>query len=142
MGESDCIFCQIVDGEIPSHTIYEDDAVMAFLDANPLTEGHTLIIPKDHYSTMDEMPDAVGAAIGRALTQLAPVVENSVGANASTIGINNGEDAGQEIPHVHAHVIPRTPDDHGGSIHSIFSSTPEIGDDELAELAQDIETRI
>lgn len=133
---TDCIFCQIVAGEIPSHSIYEDDAVMAFLDAHPLVEGHTLVIPKDHYETTDDMPDAVGAAIGRALTQLTPIVETAVDADASTIGINNGSAAGQEVPHVHAHIVPRHQGDNAGPIHAMFSGQQDIDDETLADLAE------
>lgn len=140
--QSDCIFCRIVDGEIPSHTVYEDDAVMAFLDANPLARGHTLIIPKAHHPTTDGLPEAVGAAIGRSIARLTPAVERAVDADASTIGINNGEAAGQEVDHMHAHVIPRTEGDGGGTIHSVMGASMGDGtaadDDDLAEIAEDI----
>lgn len=142
MSEEDCIFCAIVAGEIDSHTVYEDDAVMAFLDANPLVEGHTLIIPKDHHPTTEGMPASVGAAIGRTIAQLTPAIEAAVDADASTVGINNGPAAGQEIEHCHAHIVPRYEDDGGGMIHSIVGSPTEGDHEELAALAGDIQAEI
>lgn len=139
---SDCIFCQIAAGDIPSHTVYEDDTVTAFLDANPLIEGHTLVIPREHYQTTTELPADIGAALGRAVTRIAPAVEAAVGADASTVGVNNGPAAGQEIEHIHAHVVPRTGDDGGGAIHSIVGHPSAADDDELASVAADIETAL
>ena len=135
---SDCIFCQIAAGELPSHTVYEDETVFAFLDANPLVEGHTLVIPRAHYGTTTELPGDVGAALGRAVTQLAPAVEAAVDADASTIGINNGPAAGQEIEHLHAHIVPRTRTDGGGAVHSIVGQPTAADDDQLATVAESI----
>lgn len=137
---SDCIFCQIAAGEIPSHTVYEDDTVCAFLDANPLVEGHTLVIPRDHYETTAELPADVGGALGRAVTRLAPAVETAVDAAASTIGINNGPEAGQEIDHLHVHIVPRTATDRGGAIHSVVGQPTPAEDDELTTVADAIDS--
>ncbi len=139
---SECIFCQIAHGELPSHTVYEDDAVMAFLDANPLVEGHTLVIPKTHYETTAEMPEAVGAGIGRAVTQIAPAVETAVGADATSIGINNGQAAGQEIDHIHVHIIPRFEDDGGQPIHGLVGSPTDADEETLATTAEAIDAEL
>jgi histidine triad (HIT) family protein len=134
----DCIFCQIVAGDIPSHTVYEDDDVLAFLDANPLAPGHTLLIPKDHHETLEDLPPDTGSMLFTALHNLTPTVEAAVDAPASTVAFNNGEVAGQEVPHVHAHVVPRFEDDGGRPIHALVSDRPDLSDDELDDIAAKI----
>ncbi|WP_323674374.1 HIT family protein [Halorubellus sp. PRR65] len=131
----DCIFCQIVAGDIPSRTVYEDDDVLAFLDANPLAPGHTLVIPKTHHETLGDLPADAGESVFAALHRLTPVVENAVDADASNVAFNNGETAGQEVPHVHGHVIPRFEGDGGGPIHAIAGARPDLDDDELDDIA-------
>ena len=138
---SDCIFCSIVDGEIPGHVVHEDEATLAFLDANPLAEGHTLVIPKAHHERVNDLPADVASAIGRAIAVVAPAVEDAVDAPASTISYNNGEAAGQEVPHVHAHVVPRSSDDGGRPIHALFSDPPDLSDSELDDLTARIAER-
>jgi len=135
---TDCIFCAIANGELPSHTIYEDDTILAFLDANPLVDGHTLVIPKRHHETTDDMPASVGAELGRVVTTLAPAVEAAVDADASTIGVNNGPAAGQEIDHIHAHIIPRHEGDGGQPIHGVVGTQTEADDEELERIADAI----
>jgi len=138
----DCIFCQIVDGEIPARVVYEDDDVLAFLDANPMAPGHTLVVPKHHHETLGDLPDDEGSAVFAALHRLAPLVEDAVDADASTVAFNNGEAAGQEIPHVHGHVIPRFEGDGGGPIHAVAGSRPDLSDDELDDIADDVASRV
>jgi len=104
-----CIFCKIVAGEIPCHKLYEDEYVLAFLDVNPLSAGHSLVIPKGHYVTIDQMPPQVGAAIGRVLPSLSQAVMQATGSTAWNILQNNGDAAGQDVHHVHFHIIPRKP---------------------------------
>jgi hypothetical protein len=94
----DCIFCSIVAGDIPGRVVYEDEDTLAFLDANPLAAGHTLVVPKEHYERMNDLPAGVAGAIGEAIATVAPAVESAVDAPASTIAYNNGEAAGQEVP--------------------------------------------
>lgn len=134
----DCIFCSIVAGDIPARVVYEDDDVLAFLDANPLAPGHTLVIPKDHYETLGDLPADDGESVFAALHDLTPVVEESVDADGSNVAFNNGAAAGQEVPHVHGHVIPRFEDDGGNPIHAVAGSRPELSDDELDDIADDI----
>ncbi|MFB6152310.1 MAG: HIT family protein [Haloarculaceae archaeon] len=134
----DCIFCAIVDGEIPSRTVYEDDDALAFLDANPLAPGHTLVVPKAHHETLQDLPgDLAGDVLG-ALHGLVGPVEAAVDADGSTVAFNNGEAAGQEVPHVHGHVVPRFSDDGGGPIHGMFGARPDLSDGELDDIAADI----
>ena len=138
----DCIFCRIVDGELPARVVYEDDDVLAFLDANPMAPGHTLVVPKHHYETLSDLPDDEGSAVFAALHRLTPLVEDAVDADASTVAFNNGEAAGQEIPHVHGHVIPRFEGDGGGPIHAVAGSRPDLSDDELDAIADDVANRV
>ncbi len=133
MGE-DCIFCRIVDGEIPSRTVYEDEDTLAFLDANPLAPGHTLVIPKEHHEQLNDLPPELGARVGETLSRLAAPVESAVDADGSTVAFNNGAVAGQEVPHVHGHVVPRFEDDGGRPIHSLFGGA-DMDDAELDDVA-------
>ncbi len=107
----DCIFCSIVAGDIPARTVYEGDDVLAFLDANPLAPGHTLVIPKDHHETLQDVPAEQAEQLLATIHRLTSIVEDAVDADATTIGFNNGPAAGQEIPHVHGHIVPRFEDD-------------------------------
>lgn len=137
MGE-DCIFCQIIEGKIPGRTVYEDDDVFAFLDANPLSRGHTLVIPKNHHERVSDLPAEDRAAVFETLGRLAPVVEAAVDADGVTVGMNDGEAAGQEVPHVHGHLVPRFDGDDAGPIHAIFRSKADLSDEELDEIAEEI----
>ncbi|WP_435196579.1 HIT family protein [Natronomonas sp. EA1] len=131
----DCIFCQIIAGEIPSRTVYEDDDVFAFLDVNPMSRGHTLVIPKDHAQRIEELPEDQRAAVFTTLGKLAPAVEAAVDADGVNIGMNDGEAAGQEVMHTHGHIIPRFEGDGGGAVHSIVQTYPELSDEEFDEVA-------
>ncbi len=107
------LFERIAAGEIPSHKIYEDDSVFAFLDISPLSVGHTLVIPKKRYETLGDLPDDVAAALGRVLPRLARAVTSATGTPAYNLLVNTGKDAGQVVPHVHFHIIPRYADGSG-----------------------------
>ncbi len=104
---TDSIFSKIIRGEVPSHKIYEDDHVIAILDINPLSEGHALVIPKEPAETIDALSDEFAAAVGRVLPRITRALKKVTGATAVNILQNNGADAGQAVPHVHFHVIPR-----------------------------------
>jgi len=131
------IFTRIVDGEIPSYTVYEDETTYAFLDANPLAPGHTLVIPKRPYERLDDMPADVSADVFGVLSSIVPAVEAAVDAPASTVAVNNGEEAGQEVPHVHWHIIPRFEDDGAGPIHALFDGV-DLPEDEMQAVAERI----
>jgi histidine triad (HIT) family protein len=107
MSDPSCIFCRIIQGEIPSMKVYEDDASFAFLDIGPLAEGHLLIVPKAHREQLDAMSAEEVAAVTRHLPRLARAVMAATGANAYNILQNNGKAAQQSVGHVHFHVIPR-----------------------------------
>ncbi|MFW6382663.1 MAG: HIT domain-containing protein, partial [Haloferacaceae archaeon] len=109
----DCIFCSIVAGDIPARTVYETDAVLAFLDANPLARGHTLVIPKSHARHVGDLDAALATELFDAVASLTPRIQDAVGADGANVGVNDGEAAGQEVPHVHVHVVPRFEGDGG-----------------------------
>ena len=121
-----CLFCKIISGEIPSKKVYEDDTVFAFLDIYPASEGHTLVAPKKHYSNFADMSAEDVASLFEAARKITAAVEKAFSAQGSNIGINNGEVAGQEVPHVHVHVIPRKKGDGGRGIKSIVWTEPDI----------------
>jgi histidine triad (HIT) family protein len=131
------IFTKIVAGEIPSYTVYEDETTYAFLDANPLAPGHTLVIPKEPYERINDMPADVAADVFGVIGEIVPAVEAAVDAPASTIAANNGEEAGQEVPHVHWHIVPRFEDDGAGPIHALFDGA-DLSDEEMASVAASI----
>ena len=136
--ESDCIFCQIVADEIPANVVAETDDAVALLDANPLAPGHTLVIPKEHYHRLNDVPDDVAAEVLGLLHDVVPAVEDAVDAPATTVAFNNGEEAGQEVPHVHGHIVPRSGDDGQQPIHALFDDRPGVGDEEMDEIADAI----
>ena len=104
------IFDKILDGEIPCHRVYEDDHVLAFLDIGPLSEGHTLVIPKERKAYLHELSDEAGAALGRVLPRLCRAVMKVTGATSYNILQNNGAPAHQAVFHVHFHIIPKVGD--------------------------------
>lgn len=128
----ECLFCQIIEGELPSHTVYESDEVIAFLDVNPLAAGHTLVVPTEHHERLQDCPTSSGTALWSAVHELLPAIEAAMGADATTVGVNNGRAAGQEIPHAHVHIVPRTEGDGGGPIHAIGGPRPDLDDDAIA----------
>ncbi|MFI1915301.1 HIT family protein [Nocardia sp. NPDC020380] len=105
---SGCIFCEIVAGRAPATKIYEDDTLLAFLDVRPITRGHTLVIPKQHASDLDELDPALAAHVFAFGHRLAKAVRRGdLGADAANLLLNDGKAAFQTVHHVHLHVIPR-----------------------------------
>lgn len=105
------IFARIVAGEIPCQCVYQDQYVFAFLDVNPLSDGHTLIVTKRTVERVEDLTVDEGAALGRVLPLLVRRLTAVTGAEGCNILQNNGRVAGQEVPHVHFHIIPRRADD-------------------------------
>ena len=134
----DCIFCRIVDGDIPARSVYGDDDVLAFLDANPLAPGHTLVIPKAHHQALRDLPAALSTAVFETVHDLVGDVEDAVDADAHTVAVNDGPAAGQEVPHTHVHIVPRFEGDGGGPIHAIAGARPDLTEEELDDIADDI----
>ncbi len=130
-----CIFCKIINKEIPNYTVYEDDAVLAFLDIFPCSKGHTVVIPKQHHETLSEMSAETFQQLMAGLHMAMGRVQERLKPDGMSIGINNGKAAGQAVPHVHWHIIPRYDGDGGGSMHSIVkNSAAKEGVKEIAHL--------
>ena len=104
---ADTIFGKIIGGQIPCHKVYEDDRVLAFLDINPLTRGHTLVVPKEPAETLDALSDESAAALGRVLPRICRAVIAATGVRQYNVLENNGAGAHQAVFHVHFHIIPR-----------------------------------
>jgi len=111
MNDPSCVFCKIVAGEIPSLKVFEDSSVFAFLDIGPLAEGHLLVIPKKHFVSLSEMSDEDITGVTRHLPRLGRTVVEAVSAEGYNVLQNNGKVAGQEVQHVHFHIIPRKASD-------------------------------
>ena len=105
--DANCIFCKIVAGQVPCTKLYEDEDVLAFLDINPVTYGHTLVISKEHYSTFLSTPKAIMNKVMNVAQRIGQVQIEQLGAKGVNILINSYEAAGQVVPHFHVHVIPR-----------------------------------
>jgi len=106
-GMEDCIFCKIVRGEIPSARVLETDDVLAFLDINPVSKGHTLVIPKAHYAGFPEIPADLLGRLGEALQKIGTAVKSQLHCAGFNVLLNNDRAAGQLIDHSHFHLIPR-----------------------------------
>ena len=135
---SDSIFSKIIRGEIPAQRIYEDDAVIAIMDINPLAEGHCLVIPKEPAETLAELSDDAAAAVGRVLPRIVRAVQKVTGAGACNVLQNNGAEAGQEVMHVHFHVIPKPA---SGGLKKDWSPI-EVGSERTAELGRQMARRL
>ncbi len=129
-----CIFCKIIQGEIPCSKVYEDDNILSFLDINPWSQGHCLVIPKAHYRRLDECPEELISAITAKLGIIASSVVTAVGVQDYNLLSNNGTAAGQEVDHLHFHIIPRTQGD------KLISHTAQgtYREGEIAQIAEKI----
>jgi len=103
---NDCIFCKIVKGEIPAHKVYEDDKVYAFLDIKPLSKGHTLVLPKEHFENIFDIPKDLYGYMFEVAKEIAGHIKDKYNPEGMFINQNNGEMAGQSIMHVHLHIKP------------------------------------
>ena len=128
----DCIFCKIVKGEIPAKIIQETTKSLAFMDAFPLAKGHSLVIPKNHYEKLQEIPPEENAELFETVRNVLSKVDKLT--NATLVALHNGKDSGQEVPHVHIHLIPRSKQDSAGPVHSMFKDRPKLSDKEFIDL--------
>lgn len=111
MKDTNCIFCKIAAGEIPSKTIYEDDRFRVILDLNPATRGHGLILPKNHYANLYELPEETAGEVMILAKKMAGIMTDKLKCDGFNLVQNNGEQAGQTVFHFHMHLIPRYRDD-------------------------------
>ncbi len=119
----DCIFCKIVDGSIKSQTIYEDDKVKVFLDANPVTNGHMLIVPKEHYTDVNDMPDELLIYEQHIAKKMFKLLKEKLNVDGLTLVQNN--EYGQAIKHYHLHLIPRYDKDNIDFVHEDIKNSSE-----------------
>ena len=132
----DCIFCKIAKKEIPVKIVTETENSIAFLDAFPLSRGHTLIIPKHHYERVQDIIIDDNTDLFETLHKVIAKVDKITG--STLLAIHNGKESGQEIPHVHVHLIPRKLGDSAGPVHSMFKNRPKLSEDELDKLCTEI----
>jgi histidine triad (HIT) family protein len=142
LGVPGCIFCAIAAGDVPSAHLYEDGRVTAFLDIKPLAPGHALVVPKRHAAKLEDATPEDRHALMDAAALLAPILCRETGAKDCTIAVNNGPEAGQEVPHVHVHVVPRRSADGAGPIHAMFPGRPTVTSEEMHDLAVRVQTAV
>lgn len=128
----DCVFCKIISGEIPLKFLKETSNSVSFLDAFPLAKGHVLVIPKKHHQRIQDMTSEENGDLFSLVHEMVSKVDSVTG--STLIAVHNGEEAGQEIPHVHVHLVPRSKNDSAGAIHSMFNSSLTLSESEMDEL--------
>ena len=128
----DCIFCKIGRGEAPSYKVYEDEHALAFLDIHPLSKGHTMVIPKMHGGTILDLPEEEVAHLFRAVQKTTARVRDVIKPEGFTLGVNH--EIGQDVPHLHVHIIPRWNNDGGSNIHGIIHAGSDMPVEEVVKL--------
>lgn len=111
MGVNDCLFCKMAAGQIPVAKIYEDDVVLSFLDIGPVSDGHTLVIPKQHFEKLHDCPPGLLGEVASRLSKITKAVVGAMKADGYNVLCNNGRAAGQLVEHLHFHIIPRNSGD-------------------------------
>jgi histidine triad (HIT) family protein len=131
-----CLFCKIISGEISTYKVYEDEDVLAFLDIEPLTKGHTVIVPKAHVENLLDLDDEKVKKLFLVVKKIAQNLKDKLSLEGMNIGINMGEVAGQAMNHLHIHILPRYEGDGGGSVHSIVNNSPTETLDEVLSIVK------
>lgn len=134
-----CIFCKIAAGEIPSEKVLENAHAFAFLDIHPLARGHVLVVPKRHHERFGDMLPEDAAGVMDLVQHVVRRQQRGLRTEGATIAVNDGRAAGQEVMHVHVHVVPRQETDGIGPVHGLFhGKSPKMGPGELAEIARQL----
>ena len=128
----DCIFCKIIAGDITAKIIRETEHSVSFLDAFPVAKGHTLVVPKNHREKIQDLDEEENKDLFSLVHEMTSKVDSITG--ATLLAVHNGKEAGQEVPHVHVHLIPRSESDSAGAVHSMFSSTLNLTESEIENL--------
>lgn len=136
--DSNCIFCKIGQKKIDANIIGENENAIAFLDAFPLTPGHTLVTTKNHYAKLQDVMFDEFSNLFELAYKILPFIEEGTSVQGTLLAIHNGKDAGQEIPHVHLHIVPRKPGDGGDAIHSMFDSSHRLENSEMTRVFNSI----
>ena len=131
--DMDCLFCKIANKEIPAKIVYEDDSGLAFLDIMPRSPGHTVVIPKQHAATLVELTDSGIAPLFAAVKRVDEILTEKLNPDGVTIGINQGKANGQEVGHLHIHLMPRSHNDGGHAVQSVVDSGKSTPLDEIAK---------
>ena len=129
-----CIFCKIIKKEIPYQEIYQDDNFLAFLDIRPHVKGHTILIPKLHGETVFDFDDSLCEKIIPTTKKVMKLVKEKLNCDGFNVGWNHGTFAGQVVPHLHLHIMPRYDGDGGGSMHSIITNPGDLNVEEVYKL--------
>ena len=137
MRDENCIFCKIVAGEIPSRTLFEDEDFKVMLDVGPAAKGHALIVPKEHYANIYELPDELAGKVMRLAKRMATHMTNVLNCDGFNILQNNGEVAGQTVFHYHMHLIPR----YKGSDEMILWNANHFSDEQMDALAEQLSVK-
>ena len=130
-GMDDCLFCKIAAKIIPASIVYEDAHTVAFLDITPRAPGHVMVISKYHAPTLINLPDEEIEPLFRAVKTVATMLSQKLRPDGMTIGINQGRASGQEVDHLHVHLMPRWIGDGGGSVQSIVNNPPKESSEEI-----------
>lgn len=131
-----CIFCKIANGEIPSATLYEDEKFRVILDLSPASKGHALILPKEHYADIYEIPDELASDAYKLAKKMAKKMTDALGCDGFNVVQNNKEAAGQTVFHFHMHLIPRYEDDQVGLTWKPGTLTDEIKQEVLEKVKE------
>ena len=134
----DCIFCKIISGDIPTKILKETTKSISFLDAFPLAKGHVLVIPKNHHQKIQDMSHDENSDLFSLVHEMISKVDSVSG--ATLVAVHNGIDAGQDVPHVHVHLIPRSKSDSAGPIHSLFDSSLNLSASEVDDIYNKLKT--
>ena len=130
--DPNCRFCQIVSGDEPGHVVFEDERTLAFLDNRPLFPGHSLLVPRDHYETLGDLPDELVSPLFENARLLSVAIPKAVKKPGSFVAMNNV--VSQSVPHLHVHVVPRKPKD--GLRGFFWPRTKYESDDQMREVAE------
>ena len=128
----DCVFCKIIAGDIPAKILKETEHSVSFLDAFPVAKGHALVIPKSHREKLQDLNEVENKDLFSLVHQMTSKIDSITG--ATLLAIHNGKEAGQEVPHLHVHLIPRSKSDSAGAVHSMFDSALNLTESEINTL--------
>ncbi len=131
---SECIFCLLGAGKIPSHTVYEDERTIAFLDLKPHAKGHTVVIPKKHGETVFDLDKDTAKGVMNATIEAMARIQKVLAPDGFNVGWNHNSAGGQVVPHLHIHILPRYRGDGGGSVHSIVKDPGAMSVEAIAKL--------
>lgn len=138
LSNPDCVFCAIVAGDTPAHVVHDGDATLAFLDARPVFPGHVLLVPRDHYETLTDLPPALLPALFGAAQRLAAGVQAAMDAHGTFVAMNNT--VSQSVPHLHVHIVPRRRKD--GLRGFFWPRQRYAGEEEMGEIAARIRAAV